>query len=364
VAEPGLLSYDHQPKPNATGGPPLVPLHESGDPKVADVLVRTVVDIPASDRSRALIETIVELVPCSQWAFGRFAENDAICEFLISERCQDVEGMLRLLQEEQALQRREARSGPRTAATLVPIKPFAYGVTLLFADRRATYAILVCMRDETSGPYSSSEIQALWSATLGGSEMLARLRVFDVDGDPKRHALERAVPTLYVLDREMRVEAYWNPRDDRPNSLNSLLLPENHRLPPILERTVRAMTEGWFTNPERRAIQIAMPLPFLIVRVVPMDGAAGPRIGVLVERYQPRNSLMWAAECFSISDRELEVLALLLKGNSSAQIAQELSIAESTAHDHVKRLLAKTESRNRAEMIAKILGWRTQRRRQ
>ena len=340
----------------------MAPLNE-GDPHVADMLKRTVVDLPATDRSRALIETIVDLVPCTQWAFARYDESDAVCEFLISAHSRDVEASFQLVQEERTRQRREARSGPRTAATLVPVAPYTYGVTLLFADRRATYAMLVCMRDEGAGPYSSTEIQALWSATLGGSDMLARLRIFDVDGDPKRHVLERVVPTLYVVDAELRVESFWNPHDERhPNNLSALLHPENHRLPPILEKSVRAMTEHWFSAPERRSIQIAMPLPFLIVRVVPMDGAVGPRIGVLVERYQPRNSLMWAADRFSISDRELEVLGLLLKGESSAEIGEHLSIAESTAHDHVKRLLAKTESRNRAEMIAKILGWRMERR--
>jgi len=340
----------------------LTPLNDPINAAAADVLIRTVADLPASDRSRALIETIVELVPCSRWAYARYAENDSLCEFLLSENISDVNATLRLLEEERTRQRQEARSGPRTAATLAPIQPFCYGVTLLFADRRATYAMLVCMRNEIAGPYSSGDVQALWSATLGGSEMLARLRLFDAGGDPKRHALERTIPTLFVVDREMRVESSFTSATERTNQLGALLRVEHGRLPPILDKTVRTMTEGWFTHPERRTVQIAMPLPFLIVRAVPMDGASGPRIGVLVEPYQPRNSLMWAAERFSISDRELEVLALLLKGESSAEIAARLSIAESTAHDHVKRLLAKTESRNRAEMIAKILGWRMDRR--
>lgn len=340
-------------------GASLVPLHESEDANVTDRLVRTVGDLPASDRVRALIETILDLAPCAQWVFARYGNNDTVCEFLVSERCRDMEQMLGLLHEERTRQRREARSGPRTAATLVPIRPFAYGVTLLFADRRSTYALLMCMRGDAPGPYTSSEIQALWSATLGGSQMLARLRVFDADGDPQRRALERSIPAFYVLDRELTVESHWNPHAEQPgNPLSALLRPENHRLPPLLEKTVRAMTEGWFSAAVHRSAQTSMPLPFLIVRTMPMEGAAGLRIGVLVERYQPRNSLMWAAERFSISDRELEVLALLLKGESSAEIAASLSIAESTAHDHVKRLLSKTESRNRAEMIAKILGWR------
>ena len=35
-----------------------------------------------------------------------------------------------------------------------------------------------------------------------------------------------------------------------------------------------------------------------------------------------------------------------------------LDIAESTAHDHIKRMMLKTRARNRVELAAKALGWR------
>ena len=78
----------------------------------------------------------------------------------------------------------------------------------------------------------------------------------------------------------------------------------------------------------------------------------------MVERYRSRDSLTWAAKEFAISRRELEVLALLLQGMSTNEIAQSLCIAESTADFHLKRLLAKTASRNRPELVAKVLGWK------
>jgi DNA-binding CsgD family transcriptional regulator len=43
-------------------------------------------------------------------------------------------------------------------------------------------------------------------------------------------------------------------------------------------------------------------------------------------------------------------------------ISKMLHIAPSTATDHVKRMLVKTGSRNRAELVARALGWQSGRR--
>ena len=60
----------------------------------------------------------------------------------------------------------------------------------------------------------------------------------------------------------------------------------------------------------------------------------------------------------TLTSRELEVLSLVLKGFGTPQIATALDIAESTAHDHIKRMMLKTRARNRVELAAKALGWR------
>ena len=51
----------------------------------------------------------------------------------------------------------------------------------------------------------------------------------------------------------------------------------------------------------------------------------------------------------ALSRRELEVLALLGKGASNAQIAAQLVISEETAKTHVKRILRKLGAANRLE---------------
>ena len=61
------------------------------------------------------------------------------------------------------------------------------------------------------------------------------------------------------------------------------------------------------------------------------------------------------AQRFGLSARERQVLALLAKGAKNSEIASRLNIAESTAIFHVKRLLTKTNSRNRTELVSKVV---------
>jgi LuxR family transcriptional regulator, regulator of acetate metabolism len=56
-----------------------------------------------------------------------------------------------------------------------------------------------------------------------------------------------------------------------------------------------------------------------------------------------------------LSQRELEVLALLTEGATNAQIAERLVIAKTTVESHVKSILRKLEVSNRTEAAARYL---------
>jgi DNA-binding NarL/FixJ family response regulator len=56
-----------------------------------------------------------------------------------------------------------------------------------------------------------------------------------------------------------------------------------------------------------------------------------------------------------LTDRELEVLGLIAQGRANLEIAADLFLAEATVKTHVGRILAKTGSRDRVQLV--VLGY-------
>jgi DNA-binding NarL/FixJ family response regulator len=77
-----------------------------------------------------------------------------------------------------------------------------------------------------------------------------------------------------------------------------------------------------------------------------------PQVTRQVLRAVAHGDLERAADS-GLSTREMEVLACLAQGKTTAQIAAELYISENTVKTHVRHILEKLEAANRAEAVSK-----------
>jgi DNA-binding NarL/FixJ family response regulator len=68
-------------------------------------------------------------------------------------------------------------------------------------------------------------------------------------------------------------------------------------------------------------------------------------------RLHPPPAAPLAAQLSQVTGREREVLALVARGLSNAEIAQALTISHATAKTYISRLLAKLDARDRAQLV-------------
>jgi len=81
----------------------------------------------------------------------------------------------------------------------------------------------------------------------------------------------------------------------------------------------------------------------------PIAGAATQASARASDDSQP--GLTWGKLQRVLTDRELEVLKMVARGMSNAEIAEELTISPATAKTHVAHLLTKLDARDRIQLV-------------
>lgn len=91
-----------------------------------------------------------------------------------------------------------------------------------------------------------------------------------------------------------------------------------------------------------------------VVRIVPLVGRLFGCVAIFIDAFGHRGSVFEAAKRFGLTKRESEVLQLLLRAKTNADMARILDIAESTISDHVTSIMRKTNTSKRIELIGKV----------
>jgi DNA-binding CsgD family transcriptional regulator len=166
----------------------------------------------------------------------------------------------------------------------------------------------------------------------------------------------RALPVLIIVDRDFRI-ALTSQASEIETVGPDFVDVEGRRLGPSIDTVVRDLVASWTDPDQVESNCFAVVPPTYVIRVIPLHGDAQRFVAITIEQCRDRDSLTPAARTYSLSPRETEVLSLILEGAQASEIADRLSLAESTVQGYFKRLLSKTRSRNRPSMVAKVLGW-------
>lgn len=310
------------------------------------------IHFPQGRRLQAVIDAYATLVPSDAWAFSYRRKDAVIGEFLSGDP-HVVPERLGMVRAEVAA-RRTATPLAAVSTPATRTDPYRHGLTVHLEDKQGGEGALLLLRDAHSGEFLIDDRSVLTEARAEVLRAIDTQTHFEGELTDLERARSRSAPGVVLLDDALAVQYVSKPRRLRRIDRWSCA---GGRLPSAIERGVRELTAGWRDSLQRTEAAF-MPSPELIVRVVPIEHGRTYAVALLLEPYESRSLLTDAVRRFRLTNRELEVIALLFSGLGTPAIARRLSISETTVNDHVKRLLAKTSSANRTEMAATLLGWR------
>ena len=166
-------------------------------------------------------------------------------------------------------------------------------------------------------------------------------------------AAARRDPLLVIVDSQGGIVMK---SCDEDAELGVEFFEESGALHPEFADVVRAQIGALEQDPQTNT-RSAFLTAELIMRVRRLTAQAHTLYAVIVEAFRQRDSLSAAARRYGLTNRELEILTLVMEGAHATEIARALRIAETTVQGCFKRLLRKTQSRNRAAMVANVLEW-------
>ncbi len=175
--------------------------------------------------------------------------------------------------------------------------------------------------------------------------------------EQERHAevaSKRQRMKLIIVDE--RCTVLLDSIDPTEHELRLLLSDDRKAFRDNVASVVKSLVEYCITKDERHS-RVAFLDAQRLVRVTRLDGRDNCLFAVSVEFFRGGDSLSRAARKYRLTPREIDVLGMILEGASAPETALALKIAETTVQGYYKRLLSKTQSRNRPAMVANVLDW-------
>ena len=213
------------------------------------------------------------------------------------------------------------------------------------------------------GPLAVIRLQVEGARGFRPAQIAETRRFLDEHGAPITHWIvdgaapewrRSSAPVMFVIDEQLRPILSEEPSaEDSP--LHELYRPRDGQTSPLLSETLAQLIRE--LDGAARGAAVTRALPFAFVRLSRLAGGSAPFYLVSVEPAKRRATVLRAMTRYGLSRREGQVLGEVLRGSSSTEIGDSLSISGSTATFHLKQLLRKTNSRNRTELTARVLGW-------
>jgi DNA-binding NarL/FixJ family response regulator len=161
------------------------------------------------------------------------------------------------------------------------------------------------------------------------------------------------MPEMDGLEATRRILASASPARDQPGDVPRIIILTTFDLDKYVYAALAAGASGFLlkdVSPEHLVAAVRL--------VRTGDALLAPSITRrLVSRFAPSSAPGTGRDLSVLTPRELEVLGLIARGLSNAELAAELTLSEATVKTHVARILTKLDLRDRVQAV--VLAYET-----
>jgi DNA-binding CsgD family transcriptional regulator len=130
------------------------------------------------------------------------------------------------------------------------------------------------------------------------------------------------------------------------------------RLPTVVHAVAgRALrTAGGHDDPGEVALArvLSRSGTWIVLHGTSLVASGSRRAAVIVEPAHPARITPLLMSAYGLTEREQQVTRLVLRGDSTAEIAERLVVSPHTVQEHLKKIFEKTRVRSRRELVGKV----------
>jgi DNA-binding CsgD family transcriptional regulator len=208
---------------------------------------------------------------------------------------------------------------------------------LVLVESGVPWGSVQLVRSRGATPFATAEAEALAVLSAPLARLLRRALLLEACREPDERG--ESVPGVFVMRGARVLEA-----SDSALSILGTSLAE--RLPAAIHGLVLQAKAG-------KSARASLPGPeggWAVLHSTPI----GDRVAIIVERARPLALAEVVSRALGLSPRERHIVAYVVRGRSTKQIASALSISDWTVQDHLKSIFGKVGVSSRQELVAAL----------
>jgi DNA-binding CsgD family transcriptional regulator len=234
------------------------------------------------------------------------------------------------------------------------LRPYGVGDELMTAcrDQHGCWGSVELMRDSDDPTFSEDDIEFLHQLAPTFATLLRNsLREAGPTPHPQRRRLP---PATLIVDAELHPTS-WTPAfrvwlGELPTGPE--VLP-----PAVYEIGTRVLTPPEAANGLPASARVRTRTGcWAVIEGAPLEGASHGHAAITIRSATADEVFDLLAKAYDLTRRERQLVALMLDGLATKQLAAALCISPHTVQDHLKAIFAKTNLRSRRELVSHLAG--------